>query len=115
MERLLQSREVARLLGVPPSRLARWRRERRGPPFVRLGPHPRYPLDGLRRWIELRLVEEADKDEVAHGGEAGGERAQRVPATEAKNDAADHHQRGSQAGCARTDASGESGTRNRGA
>jgi len=56
MEKLLSTTEAARLLGVPPSRLARWRREGRGPAWVRVGRHPRYNPEDFRSWVAAQTV-----------------------------------------------------------
>ena len=60
MDRMLTPKEVATLLGVRLSRLARWRREGRGPAYMRVGPHPRYPEGVLKVWIADRLVEPSE-------------------------------------------------------
>ena len=49
--RLLDTTEVARLLGVTSRRLQRVRLRGEGPPFVRIGGEPRYPVGALREWI----------------------------------------------------------------
>lgn len=70
-ERLLKTHEVAHLLGIKPSTLGYWRhRSRRiGPPFMIIGRHARYPLRGLRRWIQERLsnpgFEKSHKDALS--------------------------------------------------
>ena len=52
---LLTSREVAQLLRVSQGTLYRWRLYGEGPPYVRVGSRPRYPLGGLRRYAPGRL------------------------------------------------------------
>jgi hypothetical protein len=51
---LLSNDEAATELGVHPVTVARWRTERRGPPFIKR-PNGRigYPLDDLRSWQAL--------------------------------------------------------------
>lgn len=90
MERMLTPKEVASLLGVRPSRLARWRREGRGPAYIRVGPHPRYPEGRLRSWVADRLVEPSEgqpgggrvtrEREVRYGEAALAQAARRVAA-----------------------------------
>jgi excisionase family DNA binding protein len=49
---LLTEPEVAGLLRVSLACLRRWRLERRGPRFVKVGSLVRYPTDELDRWID---------------------------------------------------------------
>jgi predicted DNA-binding transcriptional regulator AlpA len=53
---LLDSKEAAKLLGCTEGALALWRRERRGPSFVRLGRLVRYLQGDLIDWVESRKV-----------------------------------------------------------
>ena len=53
---LLNSRQVAELLGCTEAALALWRRERRGPTYVRLGRLVRYRKSGVSSWIDSRTV-----------------------------------------------------------
>lgn len=48
---LLDSREVATYLKVSESTLSRWRTERTGPPFLRMGAITRYRLDAVDVWL----------------------------------------------------------------
>lgn len=48
---LLTEAEVAERLRVSLACLRRWRRERRGPRFIKVGVLVRYPADGLDEWI----------------------------------------------------------------
>lgn len=51
--RLLKEVEVADLLGLNPSTLRTWRREHRGPAFIRLSPTVvRYPAKAVKEYIE---------------------------------------------------------------
>jgi predicted DNA-binding transcriptional regulator AlpA len=64
--RLLDTDESAKLLGCSPAALTKFRTQRRGPPFVRVGRLIRYrPLD-LIRWVKSRRV----LPEQAHSNEA---------------------------------------------
>ena len=49
---LLTEPEVADRLRVSLACLRRWRLERRGPRFLKVGSLVRYPADELNRWIE---------------------------------------------------------------
>lgn len=44
---LLTPEEVADLLRVPVERLAYWRKQKKGPPFVKVGRAVRYPRAGV--------------------------------------------------------------------
>lgn len=61
-DRLYRPREVADLLEVSVSTLTRWRRERRGPPFVRVGNQVRYPGDMLDRYLRGWRAVDPDPD-----------------------------------------------------
>lgn len=53
MTTLLTEAEVARLLGLSPRTLRRWRHANRsGPPFVYIGGRVRYRRDELEAWLE---------------------------------------------------------------
>ncbi len=54
--KLLDETEAACILNCTKSALRRWRLERRGPPFVRLGRLIRYRLSDLEEFIEKNLV-----------------------------------------------------------
>jgi hypothetical protein len=49
---LLNEREAARVLAVSCAALRRWRRERRGPEFVRCGRCIRYDLRAVERFLK---------------------------------------------------------------
>ena len=55
-ESLLDSKEAAKLLGCTEAALALWRKERRGPSFVRVGRLIRYFQVDLRDWVQSRKV-----------------------------------------------------------
>lgn len=48
---LMDSREVAAYLKVSESTLSRWRTDRKGPPYLRLGGIARYRLDSVDAWL----------------------------------------------------------------
>jgi subtilase family serine protease len=50
---LLNEQETAKILAVSIAALRRWRRERRGPSFVRCERCVRYALDELSRFVAL--------------------------------------------------------------
>jgi len=56
MEHYLLSPEVARRLGLSPSTLRRWRADKRGPEFIRLGKNPRsrvlYRVAAVEDWLK---------------------------------------------------------------
>ncbi len=54
--RLLDEAEAARILHCTRSALRRWRLERRGPPFVRIGRLIRYRPSDLEEFIERNVV-----------------------------------------------------------
>ena len=61
---LLDSREVAAYLKVSESTLSRWRADRKGPPYLRMGSIARYRLDQIDAWLEspsLMLLAESDR------------------------------------------------------
>ena len=56
----LSTEEVAKLLGVDPSTIRRWRTARptQGPPFVRLSSRVTvYSTSDVRRWLERRRID----------------------------------------------------------
>ena len=46
---------------VRPQTLARWRFERKGPRYVKVGSKVLYRGEDLNRWVESRLVETKEK------------------------------------------------------
>jgi predicted DNA-binding transcriptional regulator AlpA len=56
LQRYATDREVGRLLGVHRTTLWRWRRDRKGPPWVCIEGVVRYPLADLHTWLEDRLT-----------------------------------------------------------
>jgi predicted DNA-binding transcriptional regulator AlpA len=57
-ERLLDSKTTATFLGCTPAALALWRKQRRGPTYVRLGLRlVRYRERDLARWLAAGRVE----------------------------------------------------------
>lgn len=53
---LLTEPEVAERLRVSLACLRRWRLERRGPRFLKLGSRVRYPAEELAKWLETLPV-----------------------------------------------------------
>jgi excisionase family DNA binding protein len=48
---LLTTEQVAEILSVSPRSVIRWRNERFGPPFCRLGRQVRYRRGSVEKWI----------------------------------------------------------------
>jgi len=48
---LRDSREIAAFLRVSESTLSRWRAEKKGPPFIRIGGVTRYRLEQVEHWL----------------------------------------------------------------
>lgn len=55
---LLDSREVAAYLNISESTLSRWRADRKGPPFFRVGGITRYRLDAVEDWLAALTADE---------------------------------------------------------
>nr|WP_141388126.1 helix-turn-helix domain-containing protein [Microbacterium liquefaciens] len=53
------ARDVAEFLNVSQATLSRWRREKVGPPFLRVGGISRYNPSSVRAWVKA--------NEQAHG------------------------------------------------
>lgn len=53
---LLDTEEASALLGCTPAALVKFRTERRGPPYVRVGRLIRYRRLDLVRWVKLQRV-----------------------------------------------------------
>lgn len=52
---LLSSRDLAAMLGVAMVTLSRWRSQRKGPPFLYLGPkRAAYRLGAVRQWLDVQ-------------------------------------------------------------
>lgn len=66
---LLTSPNAARLLGVKPQTLRKWRYQGRGPRFVRLGTGRQSPaayrLADLEAWLEARSFQSTAEETVA--------------------------------------------------
>ena len=45
------SREIAAFLRVSESTLSRWRAEKKGPPFIRIGGVTRYRIEQVEHWL----------------------------------------------------------------
>ena len=50
---LVNEKEAARMLAVAVSSLRRWRREQRGPAFIKVEHSVRYDLRALERYVKL--------------------------------------------------------------
>ncbi len=48
---LRDSREIAAFLRVSESTLSRWRAEKKGPPFIRIGGVTRYRIEQVEQWL----------------------------------------------------------------
>ena len=48
---LRDSREIAAFLRVSESTLSRWRAEKKGPPFIRIGGVTRYRIEQVEHWL----------------------------------------------------------------
>ena len=48
---LRDSREIAAFLRVSESTLSRWRAEKKGPPFIRIGGVTRYRYEQVEHWL----------------------------------------------------------------
>lgn len=48
---LRDSREIAAFLRVSESTLSRWRAEKKGPPFIRIGGVTRYRVEQVEQWL----------------------------------------------------------------
>jgi hypothetical protein len=51
LEDFMEEDETAKELNKAPSTLARWRRQRRGPPFILVGRVPYYHRPSTRKWL----------------------------------------------------------------
>ena len=54
--RLVNEREAARLVGFSVAALIKWRREGRGPRYIRVGRSIRYRVSDLVEWIQRHTV-----------------------------------------------------------
>lgn len=54
---LLREHDVARRLAISVAALRRWRRERRGPRYRKLGRAVRYLQSDVNRWLEAHAVD----------------------------------------------------------
>ena len=70
-DRLLRTREAAKIVGVSPRTMESYRRNGGGPPFVKIRDYAvRYVLRDLLAWIAARkrtLTLEADEDSIFLG------------------------------------------------
>lgn len=69
---LINSRKAAELLGISTVTLARWRAEKKGPPFIRLGPtRVGYPVGRYREWVAARAASRPRSPSPISGNERG--------------------------------------------
>ena len=54
---LLTESQLATLIKKSPRTLARWRRARRGPPFIPIGREPYYSKKSFQQWLADREVD----------------------------------------------------------
>jgi hypothetical protein len=54
-EELIREDKAAKLFGVRPGTLADWRREKRGPMFLKLGRHAYYRRADISAWLAAQL------------------------------------------------------------
>ena len=50
----VSAKEAARILGVHPNTLCKWRIQGKGPPFVKIGGRIRYRLSEVSAWADQR-------------------------------------------------------------
>ncbi len=55
VKRFLTTSELAAVLRLQPQSIARWRREHKGPLFVRVRGHCLYEADEVERFLRLRM------------------------------------------------------------
>jgi predicted DNA-binding transcriptional regulator AlpA len=53
-ERLVSAKEAARILGVHPNTLCKWRIYGRGPQFIKVGRRIRYSTNKISTWMSER-------------------------------------------------------------
>lgn|SRR5262249_54470274 len=70
MVQLLDETATAKLLGITCAALRRWRRERRGPNFCRIGRLIRYRLDDLEAFIDENTQRYTNRKESRAGNDA---------------------------------------------
>ncbi len=64
MDELLNDHEAAQLLKCSRAALVRFRHERRGPPFLKVGKLVRYSLSDLKQWLDSARVAADVREEV---------------------------------------------------
>ncbi len=71
MDRIITEREAAKLAGWSCDALIKWRREGRGPQYIRVGRSIRYRLSDLLDWIEEHTVKHVSSSPAASGPSSG--------------------------------------------
>jgi excisionase family DNA binding protein len=56
MTPLMNSDEVAAVVGIPPRTLDQWAYRKVGPPYVKVGRHRRYRAEAVERWLDAQTV-----------------------------------------------------------
>lgn len=54
LEPLLSPPDVSALFQIPGETLSRWRSQREGPAYLRMGRHVRYRASDIREWLATR-------------------------------------------------------------
>ena len=71
MDQIITEREAAKLAGWSCGALVKWRREGRGPRYIRVGRSIRYRLSDLLNWIEEHAVKQASSSPTVSGPSSG--------------------------------------------
>jgi excisionase family DNA binding protein len=61
---LFTDRQAAEFLNCTRGALERWRRERRGPPYIKLGRLVRYARHDLVKWLAQKRIQTPDTENV---------------------------------------------------
>ena len=67
MNKIITEREAAKFAGWSCDALIKWRREGRGPQYIRVGRSIRYRLSHLLDWIEEHTVKQASSSPTVSG------------------------------------------------
>ena len=68
---LMPEREAAKLAGFSIAAFIKWRREGRGPRYIRVGRSIRYRLSDLLNWIEEHTVKQTSSSSTVSGPNSG--------------------------------------------
>jgi hypothetical protein len=72
LNRLIDTEAASALLGCSPAALSKFRTERRGPPYIRVGRLIRYRRLDLVRWVKLQRVSPEQSAKPERGIRASG-------------------------------------------